>query len=333
VNRTRSIQIETCSILIGFILLGSAIAAHPEPNPEDDQERDVLIDKIARGVEVEASVRRFKELVQKRDQRVATSQAAQDRERADREARRNWYEAWHKSADYEVSWRCTLSPDPANPIPSDEGRYKGDWGRVVRKESLRMTPKNELDEGEPVTIYEIAGLKQHYFVHGEKIGFRRDQPFTAQKGDLVVLCADGANPDRRLPPPWSNEKINSGFAFKATAPPLIAKKKKWNPIHITSSRFYWAVHDVKWKYPDEAFILSVIEIGEDLGGGRYKIEVDKQRGMDWVLEVPPHLAHKELLIPGHYVWAIMGHHRFDKTLKKLVLVAEDLEDRYNFEAQ
>jgi hypothetical protein len=326
--------IETCSILIGtcFILIGTcSIAARPEPNPEEDRERDALIDKIARGVDVEASIQRFKQLVQKRDQRVATSKAAQDKERSDREARHNWYENWKKSADYETSWRCTLSADPANPPPSDEGRFRGDWGRVVRKESLRTAPKNELDEGEPVTIYEIAGLKQHYLLHGERAGFRRDTPFSAEKGDLVLVCASGESTDRSLPAPWSSEKIqHGGFAAKISAPPLIAKKRKWNPRHITSSKFFWAVHDVKWKYLDEEFVLSAIEIGEDLGGGHYKINVE--RDMDWVLEVPPGLAHKELLVPGHYVWAILGHHRFDKTLKKLVLVAEDLEDRYVFEA-
>jgi hypothetical protein len=33
-------------------------------------------------------------------------------------------------------------------------------------------------------------------------------------------------------------------------------------------------------------------------------------------------------VPGRAAWVIMGHHRFDPTLKKLVLVAEDIEDRY-----
>ncbi len=86
---------------------------------------------------------------------------------------------------------------------------------------------------------------------------------------------------------------------------------------------------MKWKYPDDAFVLSNIEIGDDLGGGHYQI--DASQGLDWVLEVPDKLKNKELLVPGHSVWAILGHHRFDKTLKKLVLVAEDLEERYVFE--
>ena len=34
------------------------------------------------------------------------------------------------------------------------------------------------------------------------------------------------------------------------------------------------------------------------------------------------------LVPGQHVWAILGNPRFDKSVKTLVLTAEDLEDRY-----
>ena len=73
-----------------------------------DAERDALIDKIARGVEVDESVRRFKQLVEERDRRVATSQAAVDRERQKSDARRAWRAAYEKSLDHEVGRRCTL---------------------------------------------------------------------------------------------------------------------------------------------------------------------------------------------------------------------------------
>jgi hypothetical protein len=299
-----------------------------ETTPELDAERDQLIDKIARGVEVEASVRRFKQLVQERDQKIATSKAAQDKEQKERQARKEWLDAYKKTADYEVSWRCTLASDPANPPPSDEGRFKGDWGKVVKKEKVRLQPKNELDEGEPATMYEIAGLKQRYFVWGERFGFHRDQPFVAEKGDLVLVCASGTHTEKRLPAPWSAEKIQSGgFAARLAAPPLIARKTRWNPIHITSNRIYWAIKDVKWKYGD-AFVLTHLEVEEDLGGGRYRVFADNSQKVDWVLEVPPKIKNKELLVPHHGVWAILGGQRFDKTLKKLVLVAEDLEQRY-----
>jgi hypothetical protein len=322
-NRTRSILAVTCFILVAA---GSISFAGKEATPELDAERDSLIDKIGRGVDVEASVRRFKQLVEERDRRVATSQKAQEDERRRHEERRGWRDAYHKTGDYEVSWRCTLSPDPAHPLPSDEARFRGDWGKVVRAEKVRLVPKNELDEGEPATMYEVAGQKRSYFIHGEKYGLFH-QPFTAEKGDLVMVCDGGAGKDRKLPAPWADLEVQrSGFALRVGAPPLIAKKAKWNPIHITGSRFFWAVHDVKWKYPDDGFVLSNIEIGEDLGGGRWKI--DATQNLDWVLEVPAQVKNRELLVPGHAVWAILGHHRFDKTLKKLVLVAEDLEDRY-----
>ena len=83
---------------------------------------------------------------------------------------------------------------------------------------------------------------------------------------------------------------------------------------------------MKWKYPVEDFVLSVIEVAEDLGGGRYR--VDAQQGLSWVLEVPPSVARRDLLVPGRSVWVVMGRPRFDRELKKLVLVAEDIEDRY-----
>ena len=66
-------------------------------------------------------------------------------------------EAHRKTADYEVSWRCTLSPDPAHPIPSDEGRFRADWGRVTRKDTVALPPKNALgsagvEYGQPIVI-------------------------------------------------------------------------------------------------------------------------------------------------------------------------------------
>ena len=172
----------------------------------------------------------------------------------------------------------------------------------------------------------MAGSGRRYLLHGEEAGLKRGQPFTAEKGDLVLICDGGSARDRRLPPPWSDEFIQrSGFAAVIAETPLIVKKKKWDPIHITDIAVFWAIRDVKWKYPPDSFVLANIEIGDDLGGGRWRI--DASQGLDWVLETAPGLAHRELLVPGHSVWAILGHARFDKGLRKLVLVAEDLEDK------
>jgi len=310
-----------------------ALAAE-DPTPELGVERDALIDKIARGVDYETSVKRYSELVKQRDAVVATSAAAKQKEQQERDAqradaakRRAWQDAYHKTNDYEVGWRCTLSPDPAHPIPSTEGRFRPDWGKIVRKRSIRFPPKNALDEGEPATLYELKGVARSYVFRGDAFDAWR-KPFEAKVGDLVLLCDGGEDLDRRLPPEWGDHLVKSGFAVRIAEPPHIARKTRWNPIHVTGSAFFWMIQDVKWKYPEGAFLLSNIEIDKDLGGGQWEIEADRHRGMSWILEVPPTVKGRELLVPGHSVWAILGPYRFDKALKKLVIVAQDLEAHY-----
>src|SRR5207302_10979693 len=145
---------------------------------------DRLIEKIRDGVDYDASVKRFGELLGKRDVAIATTEAARAKERARSEAERAARDArlelrreYEHTADHEVAWRCTLSPDPAHPVPSTEGRYRADWGKVVRKQAIRLAPKNALDDGEPATLYEIAGQKHPYVLRGEHASWRRDQPF------------------------------------------------------------------------------------------------------------------------------------------------------------
>jgi len=314
-----------------FLLAGLARAERPEPTPELVAERDQLIDKITRGVDYEASVQRFGERVKKRDAVIATSAAAQEKERADRQklrdeadARRKIRDEYKKTADYEVSWRCTLSPDPAHPLPSREGRFRPDWGRVTRKEAIKLAPKNALDEGEPATMYEVAGVARKYVFRGERFDPWR-KPFEAKVGDLVLVCNGGEDLARGLPPQWGERWLTSGFAVKIAEPPLIVKKARWNPIHITESAIFWAIKDVKWKFGD-SFILLNLEPDKDLGNGRWEVKSDQN--LSWILEVPPALKHRELLQPGRAVWAILGHQRFDIGLKKLVLTAEDLEAHY-----
>ena len=304
----------------------SVAAAATPATPELDAERDVLIDKIARGVEVEASVKRFAAIIEERDRKVATSKAARDKLQAEQSERRAFAETYRKTADYEVSWRCTLSVDPAHPTPSDERRWPVDWGKVTKKESVRLPPKNDLDEGELVTLYEIAGQARTYRIVASTAPTRRETPLQADRGDLVLVCDAGTEHKSRLPAPYADLPVDRpGYAARIAAPPAIVSKGKWRPRHITGSRFYWAVRDVKWKYPPEEFVLANIEIGEDLGQGRYRID---SQNVDWVMEVPPGIKNRHLLVRGRPVWAILGQARFDKALRKLVLVAEDLEERY-----
>jgi hypothetical protein len=310
----------------GLALVAASAFAQPVETPDLDASRDELIAKIVRGTDYDQSVQEFAALLAKRDQRTATSKAARDRQREAAQAIRARQDAYHKTGDYAVSWRCTMSVDPAHPVPSREGRFAFDWGKVVRKEKIRLPPKNALDEGEPTTIYEVAGVRQPYVFRGEHFAESRGAAFEAEVGDLVAVCTSG---ESQLPagvPDWAQRVISSGFAVHISRPPLITEKARWNPAHVTRTVFFWAIHDARWRFPDDQYLLASVEVDEDLGDGRYRIV--EQRTESWILEVPPGVKNRELLVPGHEAWIIMGHHRFDPTLKKLVLVAEDIEDRY-----
>ena len=327
----RTSRIAVLTLFSAMAPIGAARAAE-DPTPELNAERDRLIEKIRDGVDYDASVKRFGELLGKRDVAIATTEAAREKERARSEAERAERDArlklrhdYEHTADHEVSWRCTLSPDPAHPVPSTEGRFKADWGKVTRKEAIRFAPKNALDDGEPATMYEIAGQKHAYVLHGEHVSWDRQRQFAADVGDLVLVCASGERTEKRLPASWG-PKIQEGFAVKLASVPRIAKKARWNPIHVTGSALFWAVKDVKWKYPLGVPILFNLEIGSDLGDNKFRVEIEQ--GLFWVLDVPPSVKRPVALQPGQHVWAILGNPRFDKSVKRLVLTAEDLEERY-----
>jgi len=326
-----------------------AASAGATRDPPDDpavlEERDALIDKIVRGEDVDAATRRFAALVKERDRVVATSRAAKEAEEKARLADREFKETYRKSVDHEAGWRCSLAVDPKNPPRVHDGYFRGDWGRVVKKEAVRLTPKNALDDGEPATLYEVAGQARHYLIRGEGYGPSRDQPFVANVGDLALVCngdtgehdnteppnwrGSADDPSMRVPDYWRGKLQRHGFAARIAAPPKIAGKSRWNPIHIRSSDYFWAVKDVKWKFPESGFVLSNLFVGKDLGGGRWDIPVEND--LSFVVEVPPGLARRDVMITGHNAWMILGHPRFDRTLHKLVLVAEDLESRYVIE--
>lgn len=328
---------------VGALAGAAARAADPPDDPAVAAERDALIDKIARGQDYDASVKRFAALVHQRDRTVATSRAAVEAERNAAVARRDWQEAYRKTGDYDLGWRCTLSVDPRHPVPSTELRFRADWGRVVKKERVKLTPKNELDEGEPAVLYEVAGQVRHYYLRGDKFGPGfPPRPLDAEVGDLVVVCDgdDGHHdnterigwrgspddPSTRVPDYWRGRLQRHGFAIRVAAPPAIVRKGRWNPIHITSSAYFWAIHDVKWKYPPGAWVLSNLTIGRDLGGGRFEIPVENK--LAFVIEVPPGLPRREVIVPGHNAWLIMGQPRFDRALHTLVLQVADVEARY-----
>lgn len=336
-----------CSAAL-LALVASARASTPADDPAVAAERDALIDKIARGEDLDASVKRFAALIKARDKVVATSHAAREAEDKAREAEREWQKTYQKSADHDLGWRCTLSVDPKHPVPSDEGRFRADWGRVVKKEQVKLTPKNDLDEGEPATLYEIAGQARHYFIRGDQFGPGfPPRALDAAVGDLALVCdgddghhdnterlgwrGSADDPSTRVPPYWRGRLQRHGFAARIARPPKIADKGRWNPIHITSTKYFWAIHDVKWKYPPEAYVLSDLTIGRDLGGGRWDIPVEQN--LSFVIEAAPTLRNRDALVTGHNAWLILGQARFDKALKKLVLVVADIEPRYIVEKE
>jgi hypothetical protein len=337
----------TCSARVALVAVAAvavtARAAQPVDDPAVEAERDALIDKIARAQDLDASVKRFAALVRERDTKVATSRAAREAEEKARLAESEFRKSYEKSADYDLGWRCTLSVDPKHPVPSDERRFRGDWGRVVKKEKVTLAPKNALDDGEPATLYEVAGQARHYFLRGEQFGPGHPaRNIEANVGDMMAVCDgdDGHHdnterigwrgsphdPSTRVPPYWRGRLQRHGFAARVTAPPKIVDKGRWNPIHITSSRYFWAIHDVKWKFPPEAWVLSNLTIGRDLGGGRWEITVDNKQS--FIIEVPPNLPRRDVIKTGHNAWLIMGQARFDRALKKLVLEVADVEARY-----
>ena len=320
-------------LMIGLVMgaagpIGVARPKRPIPRPSSTPSATRSSRRSPAGRRFDASVQRFAMLLKQRDTIIATSRAAQEQKRQERDTRDAWQTAYRKTVDYDASWRCVLSVDPRRrvEVAGVSGNFPADWGRVVRKETVRLPPKNDLDEGERVTMYEVAGLVRRYLIRGERYGHPYGSPLVAEKGDLLLVCDGGTDHDERLPPAWSGDIQRAGYAAPLTAPPRIADKKRWNPIHITNNFFFWAIHDVRWKIPPDIYVLSNIEVVRDLGGGRYEIEALQDK--TWVLEVPPPVKRREILVPGHRVWAIMGGAHFDRELKKLVLVAEDLEERY-----
>ncbi len=324
-----------------LVCLGSvaepARANLPDPAEHLTAERDALILKIANGTDVEASVKRFGELAAEHDRLVraanlalALDQKQREEERKQQQEQLKLREEYHATADYDASWRCTFSPDPAHPIPYTEGRYRPDWGRVVRKQTLRRPPKNALDDDEQITMFEVKGIARNYQFPGKGFHYgSHRESFDAAEGELVLVCAGREDTRDDMPTGWGPRVLSSGLAVRLAEPPHIVKKARWAPAHVTGSFFVLAILRGTWKLAPEAYILSNIEIARDLGDRRYEIETDQNQS--WIMEVPAGVKIPGPLVPGRAVWAILGHHRFDRSLKKLVLVAEDLESRYIFE--
>ena len=332
-----------------MLVVAIPAAAAPAETPELDHERDGLIERLARGENVEASMRRWKELIRQRDSVVPTSSAAKERaqnverlQRDEGQRRRDLRAEWAKRVESRLH-HCVLAQDPKQ-ATDRRRRYDPpvDWGKIVRKEKIRLVGKNAFDDGEPATMYELDGVRQRYYLHGELMR----PPLVAEVGDLVVLCAERAGYDKSrpddafelathaaplYPPSWPQAIQRGGLAVRVTRPPLLIDKTRWKPIHITRNDLFWAIRDVKLRWPEDATVVVDAEVDADLGGGRFAMLTEERDAPTWILEVPPSLPRQKLLAVGHSVWIIMSHARFDRALKKLVFVAEDLEEHYLIE--
>ncbi len=292
-------------------------------------ERDALIGKIIRGEEFEASVQRFGELLKKREALRADEVAEQKRAA---EAHQRLL-ADGKTVDGIVGSHCALYHDPKNP-PGGHGRenMSAEWGKVVRKELVRLPPKNAFDDGEQITLYRIEGQRATYTVSSLGPTYLLERPLVAQVGDLVLMCIMSRHSEgsgSKFPPDFRDNILSQGFAVRIKEPPLIVKKTQ-NPLPLLGEwRFRAAIDRVEWTVPPEQRVLNRLFVQEALppSGDRQRFAIAAERHT-YVLEVPPTVRNRELLRPGEHAWVIMGQARFDRELRKLVLVAEDVESRY-----
>lgn len=352
---TGRVSVLSPCLLFLLVCAGSSAARAEVADPEAalGSERDALIRKIARGEDPQASLRAFLRLAARRDQLLAAAkeaaeraqkaeeagrqreaaerQRAQDEQRQKQErdalaaeaARRLEAEraAYLSSIDHSASKYCHLSADPKKRHIS--GSTSADWGRVLRKQIVRLPAANALADERAVTMYEIAGVRDRHLVRSEKL--------SAEVGDLIFLCGGPGNPDRELPPPWDG-RLTTGYMARLRRPPLLADadKARHDPIHLTLTDLFWAIRDVKWRFPTERTFLASLQVAQELGEGRYEIPAG-DREVRFVLEVPRSVPRRELLKPEEWVWVIMSNPRFDRGLKKLVLTAVDIERRYLIE--
>lgn len=318
--------------VVGLLgLPGRALRAQPPRGtpPEIAAERDALIDKIARGQDYEKSIARFialqRELFAERDAAKLAEQKEQEQKKRGLEE----LQALQKTLDYQVAQHCPLRVDPAEAGPPTSDLLRSDWGKVVRKQQTVIKGRTAFDDDEPVTVYLVKGAAHTYSLSSKAPTLYLGKGLQAEVGDLVLLCYVGLSTHGSggyFPEGFRDNVIGQGFAARLAAPPLIVKKARWNPIHLTGeSALRIAIDRVQWSYPEDRTVLSFIHVLGDLGGGRFEIAAERR---SYVLEVPAGLPGRQLVQPGKFLWAIMSTPRFDKGIKKLVLRAEDLEEHY-----
>lgn len=314
------------------LFAGTAIAGPELKNLDQDlrDERDALIAKLARGEDFEGSLARFVALYKQWQTRKESALGQE----AQAEQQKNQAAAQRQGLDFVVGERCLLSADPKNPPHGRSSFMNADWGRVIEKKPAKLPARGPFDDPEEIILYRVAGLYKTYVISSKGPALWYEKPFDAQLGNLVLVCwvsisSEGSG--SKYPPEFRDNILTQGFAAPIKEPPLIVKKADRNPLHLLgTSDFQLALRTGRWHLPDGVPVLSHVLVREDLGdspsGHRYSMIIDDHD--DFVLEVPPGVKNENLLKPFHYAWVIMGQPRFDKQLRRLVLVAYDIEQRY-----
>jgi hypothetical protein len=308
------------------LLVAASAFADEDPGTAFEAERDLLLAKIARGENLAASVERFASLAQKRkdliaakEKAVVDARAAEEKRQADRAAIEKWRSAYTSTLDYAASISCRFAVDPTNaPKVPYSDRGLADWAKVVRKESLDL-PRVGVLNGEPATLYEIEGRAGRYHVEVARSSDFRE--FSAERGDLVLVCQHDTQHDRRAPAEWN--PFVRGMVAKIARPPKITQKMRWNPAHLSHEDVRRAIYSQKWPLPPGQKALMAFVTDEDLGNGRWRAGFFS--GGEWTIVVPPSLRAR--VVAGHQVWAIVGDPIWEGK-EKLVLPVEDLEERY-----
>ncbi len=294
-----------------------ALGKEKDPTEHLNADRDALLMKIARGVEVEASTRRLAALVKQRDGWFPTLQVSKEAERRAQQLN----EQYSKSFDAAVGSRCAFSPDPTHPLQSEH--TEADWGRVVRTAVVSVPGRRSLDPAQHATYYEVKGLRATHIFRGEGFG-PHDGVFEAKVGDLVLVCAKGTNTDEHLPPGWGTEAHRHGLAGKISRPPLVVEKARFNALTVDGYGLRKAAEAGTWPWPGRKVLVHT-QLREGLGENRFTI----WHGDEYVaVEAPPSLKNREHFVNWRTLWLVLDRPRYDKALGRLVLEIVDAEPAY-----
>lgn len=322
------------AVLGAVLLLPTAVraAAESTDSPEVRVERDLLIERIAKGDDYEISVRRFKELW---DARQAQRDAQKREVDAQKELQKK-ISADTLTLDYRVSTQCVVAVEPSAPPKGVIWElFRGDFGRITRRETIQLPARNEFLPPETVHIYQLEGHKQRYVFSSKEMHTFDHQKVDFAVGDTVLLCRAGMSTHGSggyYPEGLRENVVSTGFAARLTREPRLVEKKRLDPVHLLgTSRVRMAIERTHWPVAPEQPVLTRLLVERDLGNGRFELRVEPSRHdrppLTLYLDVPAALPRRKLIEAGRILWFIVSTPRFDAQLQKLVLRAEDVEER------